>query len=178
MTGNVITSLSYLNSDHLANVKKMRTRLQQKEFFLGTTQPLLDHANIDTSVYFDSKQGIDSALAKQVSSKKTQSMPTNQVITGLSFSSEDALTQIIIANPKDSDVGVKPISDSEINSSTDTSAESVQEEPSAEASNESFTEDSSDASSELKDESTDEYMNKQEDDSQNKEQSEEATESL
>ena len=100
LTGNVITSLSYLNTDHLDNVKKMRTKLQQKEIFLGTTQPSMDHANLDTSIYFDSKQGIDSVMSQQIS-KRGQSLPDNTVITKQTIANEEDLTQIIIADPKD-----------------------------------------------------------------------------
>ena len=100
MSGNVITSLSYLNSDHLANVKKMRTKLQKKEIFLGTTQPSMEHANLDTSIYFDSKQGIDSAMSQQMS-RRGQSLPDNTIIAKQAFVNEEDLTHIIIADPKD-----------------------------------------------------------------------------
>ena len=104
LTGNVITALSYLNSDHLSNVKKMRTTLQKRDIFLGTTQQSLDHAKIDTSVYFDSKQGIDNVLAQQRSSKRVQPMPSNAIIAERKIASDDDLTQIIIENPDEPEV--------------------------------------------------------------------------
>ncbi len=111
LTGNVITALSYLNTDHLGNVKKMRTTLQQKEIFLGTTQQSMEHGSFDTSVYFDSKKGIDSAMIQPTSSRHIQQMPLNQIIIPSIVASEEELTQIIITNPSKVDVEVKALND-------------------------------------------------------------------
>ena len=160
LTGNVITALSYLNSDHLFNVKKMRTKLQQKEVFLGTTQPSMDHANIDTSVYYDSKQGIDSALSQQLSSQHSQPMPDNKVITKQYFSSEDDLTQIIITNPKDSDISIKSKPKEEFtvpkSSEFETSEESSQGEAAEDSSIDSSDEHQSSSDESLDQDSTNE----------------------
>ena len=143
LTGNVITALSYLNTDHLSNVKKMRTTLQKKEIFLGTTQQSMEHGSFDTSVYFDSKQGIDSALAQPGLSKRSQQMPLNQVIVPSMVSSEDELTRIIITNPSEVEVGVKPIEVSlkPVSQETLESGRKPQDEPSESVELQSHTQD-------------------------------------
>ena len=121
----------------------MRTTLQKKELFLGTTQQSMEHGSFDTSVYFDSKQGIDSALAQPGLSKRSQQMPLNQVIVPSMVSSEDELTRIIITNPSEVEVGVKPIEVSlkPVSQETLESGRKPQDEPSESVELQSHTQD-------------------------------------
>jgi hypothetical protein len=144
LTGNVLTSLSYLNTDHLSNVKKMRTQLQKKDVFLGTTQQAMDHTKSDTSIYFDSKRGIDDAFVKTGSTKsRIKPMPVNTVIEQEKITSEDDLTKIIITEPEDqngANIGesddFSKISDNEDNTFKDSESQKSNSGPNLESSNE------------------------------------------
>ncbi|MHA2365681.1 MAG: hypothetical protein ACXAC7_17115 [Candidatus Hodarchaeales archaeon] len=58
--GVYLSCMSYLNSgSHLDSVKTLRSKLQEKEIFLGTTQQAMQAFQKDHTVYYDSAKGED-----------------------------------------------------------------------------------------------------------------------